>query len=445
MLKLRGGNALSSFRLEKLVQALKDDAPGISHIYAEYWHFAATRRALEAQEQAVLEKILTYGPASMAEEPQGELFLVVPRLGTISPWSSKATDIASHCALEAVERLERGVAFYVQKADGTALTQPEKQVLLPLIHDRMTEVVLADFDTAEKLFRHFEPTPFSTVDILGQGKTALERANREMGLALSPDEIEYLVENFSHIGRNPTDVELMMFAQANSEHCRHKIFNADWVIDGEKQDKSLFAMIRNTHEKSPRGTVVAYSDNSSIIEGYKVKRFYPGAGAKYGYNEDDAQILMKVETHNHPTAISPFPGAATGSGGEIRDEGATGRGSRPKAGLTGFSVSNLNVPDFIQPWESYGNAETPHSSPLTALMASRGVLPPHSRSCSKGQSAAQLSTTNSAAPTWPAISAPTKNRWPEKCAATTSRSCSPAASAISPRATRKSTRSRRAR
>ena len=365
MLKLRGGNALSSFRLEKLVQALKDDAPGISHIYAEYWHFAATRRALEAQEQAVLEKILTYGPASMAEEPQGELFLVVPRLGTISPWSSKATDIASHCALEAVERLERGVAFYVQKADGTALTQPEKQVLLPLIHDRMTEVVLADFDTAEKLFRHFEPTPFSTVDILGQGKTALERANREMGLALSPDEIEYLVENFSHIGRNPTDVELMMFAQANSEHCRHKIFNADWVIDGEKQDKSLFAMIRNTHEKSPRGTVVAYSDNSSIIEGYKVKRFYPGAGAKYGYNEDDAQILMKVETHNHPTAISPFPGAATGSGGEIRDEGATGRGSRPKAGLTGFSVSNLNVPDFIQPWESYGNAETPHSSPLT--------------------------------------------------------------------------------
>jgi phosphoribosylformylglycinamidine synthase len=361
MLKLRGGNALSSFRLEKLMQGLRGAAPAISHVHAEYWHFAATRRMLEAQEQAVLEKILTYGPASSVEEPQGELFLVVPRLGTISPWSSKATDIASHCALEAVERLERGVAFYAQKADGSVLTQQEKQALLPLIHDRMTEMVLADFDAAEKLFRHFEPAPFNTVDILGQGKGALEMANRGMGLALSPDEIEYLVENFSRIGRNPTDVELMMFAQANSEHCRHKIFNADWVIDGEKQDKSLFAMIRNTHEKSPRGTVVAYSDNSSIIEGYKVKRFYPGAGAKYGYNEDDAQILMKVETHNHPTAISPFPGAATGAGGEIRDEGATGRGSRPKAGLTGFSVSNLNIPGFVQPWEYYKNSETQDS------------------------------------------------------------------------------------
>ncbi|MBU1689179.1 MAG: phosphoribosylformylglycinamidine synthase [Gammaproteobacteria bacterium] len=361
MLKLRGGNALSSFRLEKLMQGLRDVAPAISHVHAEYWHFAATRRVLEAQELLLLEKILTYGPASPVEEPQGELFLMVPRLGTISPWSSKATDIASHCALEAVERLERGVAFYAQKADGTSLTQQEKQVLLPLIHDRMTEVVLADFDDAEKLFRHFDPAPFSTVDILGQGKDALERANREMGLALSPDEIEYLVENFIRIGRNPTDVELMMFAQANSEHCRHKIFNADWVIDGEKQDKSLFGMIRNTHEKSPRGTVVAYSDNSSIIEGFKVKRFYPGAGAKYGYVEDDAQILMKVETHNHPTAISPFPGAATGSGGEIRDEGATGRGSRPKAGLSGFSVSNLNIPGFKQPWEHYKNTETQHS------------------------------------------------------------------------------------
>ncbi len=360
MLKLRGGNALSSFRLDKLMQGLRVTAPAISHVHAEYWHFAATRRALEAPELSVLEKILAYGPASMVEEPQGELFLVVPRLGTISPWSSKATDIASHCALEAVERLERGVAFYAQKADGSALTQTEKQALLPLIHDRMTEMVLADFGSAEKLFRHFEPAPFSTVDILGQGKEALEQANRSMGLALSPDEIEYLVENFRRIGRNPTDVELMMFAQANSEHCRHKIFNADWVIDGEKQDKSLFAMIRNTHEKSPRGTVVAYSDNSSIIEGYKVKRFYPGAGAKYGYNEDDAQILMKVETHNHPTAISPFPGAATGSGGEIRDEGATGRGSRPKAGLSGFSVSNLNIPGFKQPWEYYA----PHPNPL---------------------------------------------------------------------------------
>ncbi|MGE5027758.1 MAG: phosphoribosylformylglycinamidine synthase, partial [Betaproteobacteria bacterium] len=355
MLKLRGGNALSPFRLEKLMQGLRDDAPAVSHVHAEYWHFAATRRALDARESSVLEKILSYGPSSAVEEPQGELFLVVPRLGTISPWSSKATDIASHCALDAVERLERGVAFYVQKRDGSALAEHEKRALLPLIHDRMTEMVLAGFEDAEKLFRHFEPAPLNSVDILKQGRGALEEANRAMGLALSPDEIDYLVENFTRIGRNPTDVELMMFAQANSEHCRHKIFNADWVIDGEKQAQSLFAMIRNTHEKSPRGTVVAYSDNSSIIEGFRVRRFYPGAGANYGYTEDDAHILMKVETHNHPTAISPFPGAATGSGGEIRDEGATGRGSRPKAGLTGFSVSNLNIPGCRQPWEGeYG-------------------------------------------------------------------------------------------
>ncbi|MDD5241859.1 MAG: phosphoribosylformylglycinamidine synthase [Sulfuricella sp.] len=364
MLKLRGGNALSSFRLEKLVQALSSTAPAISHIHAEYQHFTASRRALEAPELAVLEKILTYGPASPVEEPQGELFLVVPRLGTISPWSSKASDIASHCGLEAIERIERGVAFYVQKRDGSALTGQERQALLPLIHDRMTETVLADFEAAEKLFRHFEPAPFSSVDILGQGRGALELANREMGLALSPDEIDYLMENFIRIGRNPSDVELMMFAQANSEHCRHKIFNADWVIDGKKQEKSLFGMIRNTHEMNPRGTVVAYSDNSSVIEGYKVKRFYPGAGHGYGYVEDDAHILMKVETHNHPTAIAPFPGAATGSGGEIRDEGATGRGSKPKAGLSGFSVSNLNIPGLIQPWEYYVPDTAPLPNPL---------------------------------------------------------------------------------
>jgi len=355
MLRLRGGNALSSFRLEKLQQALKTGAPAISHIHAEYWHFAETGHELAAAELAVLEKILTYGPASPVEAPEGELLLVVPRLGTISPWSSKATDIAQHCGLEAIKRLERGMAYYVQKRDGSALTAAEKQVLLPQIHDRMTETVLSSLEEADKLFRHCEPAPLTSVDILGGGKVALETANRAMGLALSADEIDYLVENFTRIGRNPTDVELMMFAQANSEHCRHKIFNADWVIDGEQQDKSLFAMIRNTHQLSPRGTVVAYSDNSSIIEGGKFKRFYPGEQGRYGYTEDETHILMKVETHNHPTAISPFPGAATGSGGEIRDEGATGRGSRPKAGLTGFSVSNLNIPGFGQPWEgSYG-------------------------------------------------------------------------------------------
>ena len=368
MLKLRGGNALSSFRLEKLMQGLREAAPAVSHVHAEYWHFAAARRELEAQELAVLEKILTYGPASMVEEPQGELFLVVPRIGTISPWSSKASDIASHCGLEAVERLERGVAFYVQKRDGTALAAEEKAALLPLIHDRMTEAVLADFDSADKLFRHFEPAPFASVDILGQGQAALEAANREMGLALSPDEIEYLVANFSRIGRNPTDVELMMFAQANSEHCRHKIFNADWVIDGEPQDISLFGMIRNTHKVSPQGTVVAYSDNSSVIEGARIERFYPRADGGYTFSDELTHILMKVETHNHPTAIAPFAGAATGSGGEIRDEGATGSGSKPKAGLSGFSVSNLNIPGFVQPWE------TPYGKPSRIVSALQIML-----------------------------------------------------------------------
>jgi len=365
MLKLRGGNALSSFRLDKLNQVLQTGAPGIAHLHAEYWHFAETERELAAAELSVLEKILTYGPASPIEPPDGELLLVVPRLGTISPWSSKATDIACHCGLEAIKRLERGVAFYLKTRTGVALSAAEKQALLPLIHDRMTETVLASLDDAEKLFRHCEPAPLNSVDILEGGKAALEAANRGMGLALSPDEIDYLVENFTRIGRNPTDVELMMFAQANSEHCRHKIFNADWVIDGEQQDKSLFAMIRNTHHLNPRGTVVAYSDNSSIIEGGTVGRFYPGGQGRYGYTEDETHILMKVETHNHPTAISPFPGAATGSGGEIRDEGATGRGSRPKAGLTGFSVSNLNIPNFTQPWEIYGADVSHHPSPIT--------------------------------------------------------------------------------
>src|ERR1019366_5782289 len=216
---------------------------------------------------------------------------------------------------------------------------------------------------AEKIFQHGVPQPLATVDVLKGGSKALAKADHEMGLALSADEIEYLVENFQKLKRNPTDVELMMFAQANSEHCRHKIFNADWVIDGEVQDMSLFGMIRNTHKVSPQGTVVAYSDNSSVIEGARIERFYPRADGGYAYSEELMHTLMKVETHNHPTAIAPFAGAATGSGGEIRDEGATGRGSKPKAGLTGFSVSNLNIPGFEQPWEQYDPLPLPNPPP----------------------------------------------------------------------------------
>ncbi|MDP1957813.1 MAG: phosphoribosylformylglycinamidine synthase, partial [Rhodocyclaceae bacterium] len=250
----------------------------------------------------------------------------------------------------AVHRIERGIAYHFNGGEKSALTGR--------LHDRMTESVLDSIDAAEQLFHHVAPQPLTSVDVITGGRAALVRANGELGLALSEDEIDYLVENFIKIGRNPTDVELMMFAQANSEHCRHKIFNASWTIDGVDQRMSLFGMIRASHQAHPEGTVVAYSDNASVIEGARIKRFYPLADGRYGCVEDLTHILAKVETHNHPTAISPFPGAATGSGGEIRDEGATGRGSKPKAGLAGFSVSDLKIPGYVQPWESsYGKPE----------------------------------------------------------------------------------------
>ncbi|MEI8384452.1 MAG: phosphoribosylformylglycinamidine synthase [Nitrosomonadaceae bacterium] len=351
MLRLRGGSALSPFRLEKLTAALKTAVPQVSHIYAEYWHFCTVERELRPEESATLAQLLKYGAAQQREEPIGEFMLVLPRPGTISPWSSKATDIARHCGLEAVLRLERGLAFYIQTTSG--LSALDRSALLSLIHDRMTEAVFNSFEDADKLFRHYAPVPLDTVDVLTGGLMALKLADTEMGLALSTDEVEYLIASFMRIGRNPTDVELMMFAQANSEHCRHKIFNADWVIDGKAQTHSLFSMIRNTHQQHPKGTVVAYEDNSSIMVGENIARLYPGKDHAYSYVQEQTHILMKVETHNHPTAISPHSGAATGAGGEIRDEGATGRGARPKAGLTGFSVSNLSIPGFIQPWEQY--------------------------------------------------------------------------------------------
>jgi len=347
-----GKAALSTFRLEKLRATLKNAAPNVVLVDTRHWYFVELKSALSMQQDALLDRIL--GLDESAGEPEGSRLLVVPRLGTISPWSSKATDIAQHCALPQVSRIERGVAYYLKTKNGKALTEAERKATLLLLHDRMTESVLFNFDgVAGKIFRYGTPQPLSTVDILTGGKAALEAANRELGLALSADEIDYLVENFRKLKRNPTDVELMMFAQANSEHCRHKIFNADWIIDDEQQAISLFGMIRNTHKLHPEGTVVAYSDNSSVIEGAAIERFYPRADGHYAFSEELTHTLMKVETHNHPTAIAPFAGAATGSGGEIRDEGATGTGSKPKAGLTGFSVSNLNIPGFGQPWEKY--------------------------------------------------------------------------------------------
>ena len=345
VLTLPGAVALSPFRIEKLraTLAASGSAPSIE---TRFMHFVALSAPLSAEEMRVLERLLTYGTVP-AKEPRGAMLLVLPRFGTVSPWSSKATDIAHNCGLANVVRIERGVAYYVQGAKNDAIERA--------IHDRMTQTVVRDAADAHRLFAHATPQPLSTVDVLGGGKRALEAANGTMGLALAPDEIDYLVENFTKLGRNPTDVELMMFAQANSEHCRHKIFNASWTLDGQLQERSLFQMIRNTHAKSPRGTIVAYSDNSAVMEGAATDRFFPDASGEWKYHRDLTHILMKVETHNHPTAIAPHPGAATGAGGEIRDEGATGIGGKPKAGLTGFCVSNLNLPGKREPWESdYG-------------------------------------------------------------------------------------------
>jgi len=348
-----GNHALSSFRLEKLRAALKAVAPNVLLVDTRHWYFTELNAPLTEAEDKLLERLLNLDKRMSPPSNALQKMLVVPRLGTISPWSSKATDIAQHCALPDVVRIERGVVYYLKNKNRGPLREAEKKTLIPLLHDRMTESVIGEIAGIEhKIFQHGTPQPLTSVDVLSGGKSNLEAANREMGLALSSDEIEYLIENFNKLKRNPTDVELMMFAQANSEHCRHKIFNADWIIDDEQQAISLFGMIRNTHKLHPEGTVVAYSDNSSVIEGAEVERFYPRADGSYEFSKELTHTLMKVETHNHPTAIAPFAGAATGAGGEIRDEGATGSGSKPKAGLTGFSVSNLNIPGYIQPWEA---------------------------------------------------------------------------------------------
>ena len=348
---LRGAPALSTFRVNQLLKSCEALNLPVKQIYAEYMHAADLTDALNDQELVVLQKLLTYGPKITEHELVGTLLFVTPRPGTISPWSSKATDIAINCGLTNVKRLERGIAYYVETTE--SLSPEQHKALADLLHDRMMEVVFTSIDDIAKLFVQGTSGKMTSVDILSQGKSALEAANVSLGLALADDEMDYLVENFIKLGRNPNDIELMMFAQANSEHCRHKIFNADWTIDGKKQPKSLFKMIRNTHEKLPDHVLSAYKDNAAVMEGYEAGRFFPSAeNREFSYHHENIDILMKVETHNHPTAISPFPGASTGSGGEIRDEGATGIGSKPKAGLVGFSVSNLRIPTFEQPWET---------------------------------------------------------------------------------------------
>ena len=338
ILQLRGPRALSEFRLAKLLASLQKIDPGIRSLGAEYRHFVACEGELDAPARKTLERLLAYG--SPAPEAAGRAWLVVPRLGTLSPWSSKATDIARNCGVSAVRRIERGRVYYVDSKNSAVAS---------LLHDRMTETVLGSFDDASKLFDEVAPRALESIPV-----RKLREANRTLGLALSEDEIEYLEQAYRKMGRDPTDAELTMFAQANSEHCRHKIFNADWVIDGHKQPQSLFSMIRHSHAVSPQGTVLAYADNSAIIEGRAAQRFFPNEKLIYERHGLLTHTVIKVETHNHPTAISPFPGAATGAGGEIRDEGSTGRGAKPKAGLVGYSVSHLRIPGQEQPWEGKG-------------------------------------------------------------------------------------------
>ena len=351
MLRLRGSSALSDFRIAKLLDQLRSLNPDICALEAEFVHFAEMDRTLTEAESHRLRNLLEYGSAPAAPEPAGQLLLVTPRAGTISPWSTKATDIVHNCGLGTVRRVERGVAYYVRAENGP-LSDIDLLALAGPLHDRMTDDVWLSFDDAEALFQQQRAAPLESVDLIGGGRAALEAADAALGLALAPDEIDYLVDSYTALGRNPTDVELMMFAQANSEHCRHKIFRADWVIDGESQPHSLFDMIRHTHDSRPEGVLSAYSDNAAVVEGSQARRFFAEpADRVYRPHDEPAHLVMKVETHNHPTAIAPFPGAATGAGGEIRDEGATGRGAKPKAGLVGFSVSNLHLPEAPRPWE----------------------------------------------------------------------------------------------
>ncbi|MEJ7667332.1 MAG: phosphoribosylformylglycinamidine synthase [Casimicrobiaceae bacterium] len=359
ILSLTGGSALSPFREAKLLQGLRASrrAAGIVGFTSHFQHFIELASPLSDGERRTLELLLIYGPKAnaVASAASGMLLLVVPRPGTISPWSSKATDIAKNCGLNSIRRIERGVAHRVLTADSAPLTTEQRDAVLPLIHDRMTETVFFDLADAQALFAHFPPKRLAAIPLMENGRAALAQANSELGLALTFDEIDYLERNFRALQRDPTDVELMMFAQANSEHCRHKIFNAKWIIDGKHQEHSLFDLIRKTHAAHPHGTVVAYADNAAIIAGSESSRFHPQADGRYTTTTALIHTLIKVETHNHPTAIAPFPGAATGAGGEIRDEGATGVGGKPKAGLVGYTVSHLRIPTLPQPWErEYG-------------------------------------------------------------------------------------------
>jgi phosphoribosylformylglycinamidine synthase len=350
VLFIGGIQALSDFRRAKLLKSLQALNPNIKSVDAEYLHVVDTQD-LSSEETGRLKQLVTYG-TPLASKPSGSLYLALPRPGTISPWSSKATDIARNSGLDKVNRIERGTAYYLEGIESG------QEDVAALLHDRMTETVIYDQKDAEQLFKKEQPRKLTHVDILKNGAGGLEEANESMGLALDPDEINYLLKTFKDLNRNPSDVELMMFAQINSEHARHKLFNANWVIDGQNQPKSLFNMIKNTHEKNNKGVLSAYTDNAAILEGPTGGRFFPGSDGVFSDHQEPIHLVIKAETHNHPTAISPSPGAATGIGGEVRDEAATGIGAKTKMGLSGYSVSNLNIKGSIRPWEKpYGKPE----------------------------------------------------------------------------------------
>lgn len=367
-----GGRALSDFRIAGLLEQLRGVLTGVQSIEARFVHLVLSESELDQTTGHKLRELLTYGePAAQPAggDSPGSTFVVAPRLGTISPWASKATDIAHNCGIE-LHRIERVTEYRITHA-GAPLDEAAWAACAAILHDRMTETVLASSEDVGSLFTPRTAEPVERVDVLADGRAAIERADAEWGLALADDEIDYLVDAFTDLKRNPTDVELMMFAQANSEHCRHKIFNADFIVDGEPQPSSLFGMIRNTEKQNPQGTIVAYKDNASVMVGGERVRWIPERAdepSRYIPRTGDVHVLMKVETHNHPTAISPFPGAATGAGGEIRDEGATGRGSQPKAGLTGFAVSNLRLPGLDEPWEADGVGAPQHIADPLEIM-----------------------------------------------------------------------------
>jgi len=340
-------DALPDVVLAKTLTRCQQLDLSVQNVSAQYYYFIDG--TLTSSQQTLLTSLLHL----QAEQSVSQRVVVVPRIGTISPWSTKATDILHICGLSTVKRIERGISYGVQTKQ--PLTPTQLSAVADLLHDRMTESVLFNVEEAEQLFARHAPQPLTTIDIQQQGRAALVEADQHYGLALSDDEIDYLWQHYQALQRNPTDAELMMFAQVNSEHCRHKIFNADWIIDGSALPKTLFQMIKNTHQQNPQGDLSAYCDNGAVIAGSTVARFWVDSAGQYAYHNEATHTVIKVETHNHPTAIAPFPGAATGSGGEIRDEGATGRGAKPKAGLVGFSVSHLHIPEFTQPWDiDYG-------------------------------------------------------------------------------------------